>query len=76
AVVDGVRNVRDDGGAGKPVLASVVGGADGSATLGCQGDERIPAHAFPEEIGRILGCIADYRDWRASDPGVFPDFDD
>lgn len=38
--------------------------------------ERIPVFPFPEEIGRVLGKVAEYAEWRASDPGTFPEFED
>jgi len=85
AVADGVRAARDAGGAGKPVYASIVGGDEQRYTLrhagedapeGTKGGLRIPVYPFPEEIGRVAGSAARYAEWRASDPGAFPEFED
>jgi acetyl coenzyme A synthetase (ADP forming)-like protein len=78
AVASAVAAARSSGGVGKPVLASIVGGEEERFVLGAEdeGDERIPVYQFPEEMGRLLGQIADYAEWRRADPGVFPEFDD
>jgi len=75
SVIAGVTAARRAGIAEKPVFVSVVG--DEEETYAIEGEgETLPAYRFPEEIGRVLGKIADYADWRASDPGVFPTYAD
>ncbi len=76
AVAEGVRRARSQGGAGKPVLASIVGGDEEAHLIETGDGERIPIYQFPEEMGRLLGQLVAYRQWRGSDPGAFPDFDD
>ena len=85
AVRDGVEAARgrSDAASRKPVLASIVGSDEEVHVLGPsraadegEGGERIPAYPFPEEMGRVLGKVADYADWRRSDPGLFRDFGD
>ncbi|NIP60388.1 MAG: GNAT family N-acetyltransferase, partial [Gemmatimonadetes bacterium] len=84
AVADGVRAAREAGGAGKPVYASIVGGEEQRYTLRHAVDDapertggalRIPVYPFPEEIGRVAGSAARYAEWRASEPGAFPEFE-
>ncbi|HEX2253745.1 MAG TPA: GNAT family N-acetyltransferase [Thermoanaerobaculia bacterium] len=72
AILDGVTAARGRGGAGKPVIASIVGAEEEIYRLPGR-DETIPAYPFPEEMGRILGKIHDYARWRDSDPGSFPE---
>lgn len=89
--VESARDSAGEAGAGKPVYASVVGGESDLHLLtpepgesggerppeaGEPRAERIPAFPFPEEIGRIAGKIARYAEWRASEPGAFPEFED
>ena len=57
----------------KPVLASIVGDEVITYRLAGPGDETIPVFSFPEEMGRTLGKIARYAEWRRADPGVFPE---
>ncbi|HSR43359.1 MAG TPA: GNAT family N-acetyltransferase, partial [Longimicrobiales bacterium] len=85
AVAAGVRSAREAGEAAKPVYASIVGGeeqryalrhAGDDAREGTEGALRIPVYPFPEEIGRVAGSAARYAEWRASDPGAFPEFED
>jgi acyl-CoA synthetase (NDP forming) len=74
AVGAGVTAARAKGGAGKPVMASMMTGQARSALV--VGTERIPVYAFPEAAARTLGKVARYAAWRAQPPGVIPDFDD
>lgn len=84
AVSEGMVAARGRGAARKPVLASIVGDEDvtyrleGPRLEGAQLEEgseheTIPVFAFPEEMGRTLGKIARYAEWRRADPGVFPE---
>jgi acetate---CoA ligase (ADP-forming) len=72
-VLEAVAAARNQGGAGKPVLASVVGQEEQIYSLGDGSGERIPVYTFPEAIGRVLGQVTGYAEWRAADPGVFPE---
>jgi acetyl coenzyme A synthetase (ADP forming)-like protein len=74
AVAAGVTAARARGGAGKPVMVSMMTGQPRSALE--VGTERIPVYAFPEAAGRTLGKVTGYAAWRAQPPGVIPDFDD
>lgn len=77
AVAAGVDGARTAGsGQGKPVVASIVGDEAITFALHAPGGEKIPVYAFPEAIGRCLGKVTAYAEWRSSDPGVFPEFDD
>jgi acyl-CoA synthetase (NDP forming) len=76
AVLEAVAAGRARGGEGKPVLASIVGGGDVATMVLESNGEKIPVYPFPETIGRVLGRVADYAQWRSSDPGVFPEFSD
>jgi acyl-CoA synthetase (NDP forming) len=77
AVTAAVEAARGRGGEGKPVLASIVGGEEVSTfVLQAEGGERIPVYPFPETMGRLLGRVTDYAEWRATDPGVFPEYPD
>lgn len=76
AVLAGCAAARAAGGAGKPVLASIVGGEEEVHALRGDDGEVVPAWSFPEEVGRVLGKIAEYAEWRREDPGVFPDLRD
>jgi acetate---CoA ligase (ADP-forming) len=76
-VAAGVDSARVAGtGVGKPVVASIVGDEAVNFALHAPGGEKIPLYAFPEAIGRYLGKVTAYAEWRSSDPGVFPEFDD
>lgn len=76
AVCEGVVAARSAGGAEKPVYASIVGDESDIFLLEEEGLERLPVFRFPEEMARVLGKLADYADWRSSDPGTFPEFSD
>jgi len=76
AVVAAVEAARARGAVDKPVLASIVGEQVQTFVLQSRAGERIPVYAFPEELARYLGKVADYSEWRTSDPGVFPEFGD
>ncbi len=77
AVIDATAAARDRGAEQKPVIASIVGEGVETGSASCAGErERIPLLTFPEQAGRILSLLADYAEWRASDPGVFPVFED
>jgi len=76
SVAGAVADARSRGGAGKPVMASIVGGEKERHLLESGDGERIPVYQFPEEMGRLLGQVTGYHEWRRSDPGAFPDFDD
>jgi acyl-CoA synthetase (NDP forming) len=73
AVAAGVdaAGVRD-----KPVLASVVGGDEEVHAIRTPAGGVVPAYQFPEEMGRVLGKMASYAEWRRADPGTFPEFPD
>lgn len=75
AVLDAVEEARANGADGKPVVASVVGGEEEVYALSA-GERSLPAYPFPEEIGRTLGRVIGYREWRDEAPGSFPDFPD
>lgn len=75
AVAAGVSTAGDRG-AAKPILAAIVGEETETYRLTVTDEREIPTYQFPEEIGRILGKMADYADWRRSDPGVFTEFGD
>lgn len=76
AIAQGVVAARQGRGAGKPVLASVVGDEEALLTLQAGDGESLPVYSFPEEAGRVLGKMADYAAWRRADPGLFPEFED
>ncbi|MDA8017377.1 MAG: GNAT family N-acetyltransferase [Thermoanaerobaculia bacterium] len=73
AVSEGMAATRENGAPRKPVLASIVGDEAVTYRLEAPQDEAIPVFAFPEEMGRALGKIARYAEWRRDDPGVFPE---
>jgi acetyl coenzyme A synthetase (ADP forming)-like protein len=74
AIGEAVQSVRDSGCPDKPVLASVVGG-EGDVHAISVGRIEIPVYPFPEMIGKVMGKIASYAEWRAAEPGAFPDFE-
>ncbi|MCA9622864.1 MAG: acetate--CoA ligase family protein, partial [Myxococcales bacterium] len=75
SVVAGVTAAREAGIDDKPVFVSVVG--DEEETYAIRDDhETLPAYRFPEEIGRVLGKMVEYAEWRRADPGVFVTFGD
>lgn len=76
AVAEAVDASRGDGADGKPVLASVVGEDEEIHRLRTPAGEIVPVFPFPEEIGRVLGKVSRYAEWRRADPGVFPDLPD
>lgn len=71
AILDGVSAGRAAGGVEKPVLASLVG-ADREIHHLSRDGEVVPVFQFPEEIGRVLGKVSRYADWRRTGPGLFP----
>lgn len=75
AIGEAVGTVRGSGGPEKPVLASVVGGEFDIHAIAAGGSE-IPVYPFPEMIGKVMGKIASYAEWRTAEPGAFPDFED
>lgn len=75
AISEAVQSVRVSAGAIKPVLASVVGGDRDLHSIAV-GPTLIPVYPFPEMIGKVMGKIASYAEWRAAEPGAFPDFED
>lgn len=76
AIAEGVDASRSNGANRKPVLASVVGEDEEIHRLETPAGEVIPVFQFPEEIGRVVGKVARYADWRRSDPGTFPELPD
>ncbi len=76
SVAAAVEAGRQRGGAGKPVVASIVGEDLATVALGTVSGERVPVFPFPEAVGRLLGQVADYAEWRSTEPGVFPEFGD
>jgi acetyl coenzyme A synthetase (ADP forming)-like protein len=74
-VARGIREGRAAGGAGKPVLACMMGEGGPPAPIAVDG-ERIPAYVFPESAAHALGRAAAYAQWRGKPQGVFLDFDD
>lgn len=73
AVTEGIAAARRRDNRPKPVLASIVGDEAVTYRLEGAGGETIPVFAFPEEMGRTLGKIARYAEWRRADPGVYPE---
>ena len=76
AICDAVASAREEGAGGRPVVASIVGGESDVHGIETEGGETIPAYPFPEVVGRVLGKVAAYAEWRATDPGAFPEFED
>lgn len=78
-ILDAIRAAiiagRAAGGAGKPVLASLMV-AEGSNQPLQVGPETIPAYAFPEAAARVLAKIAEYAEWRAQPLGVVLEYED
>jgi acetyl coenzyme A synthetase (ADP forming)-like protein len=74
AVVE-ARAGKDSPAARKPVLACLMTEKPGRELLSA-GSEKIPAFPYPETPARILGKVAGYAEWRASPPGLVPDFAD
>ncbi len=60
----------------KPVFACVIGGDAETYAIETPRGTVVPAYEFPEEMGRVLGKIAEYAEWRRADPGTFPEFPD
>jgi acetyl coenzyme A synthetase (ADP forming)-like protein len=75
AISAGIMAGRAAGGAGKPVLASLMV-EEGSNQPLRAGPESIPAYAFPEAAARVLGKVAEYADWRAQPSGMLLEYDD
>ncbi len=75
AIQDAVTNARAAGVSDKPILASVMAGTPGRASLKTS-TEVIPTYTFPENAVRALGKIAAYATWRAQPAGLFWGFDD
>jgi len=78
AVLAALAAARQRGARNKPVLSSIFGGASQEVvTLSSPAvAEVVPVYPFPETIGRLLGKLCDYAEWRAADTGVFPEFSD
>jgi acyl-CoA synthetase (NDP forming) len=76
AIAEGVKTARDGGALGKPVLASVVGAARDVHVIPIEEGFAIPVYPFPEVIGKVMGKVAAYADWRAAEPGAFAEFED
>ncbi len=77
AITEGVAAAREKSGVSKPIMASIVGEEDEETyLLPMEGGGSIPVYAFPEEIGQVAGKLADYAEWRDSEPGTFPEFED
>jgi acetyl coenzyme A synthetase (ADP forming)-like protein len=75
AIRAGVTAGRAAGGAGKPVLASLM--VEEGANLPLQvGPERLPTYAFPEAAARVLSKVAAYAGWRAQPAGMLLEYDD
>ena len=75
AIEDAVEHARAAGVGDKPILASVVAGTHGRASLKTS-TERIPTYTFPENAVRALGKVAAYATWRSQPAGLFWGFDD
>ena len=75
AIREGIAVARRAGSSQKPVLACVMADAGRPQPLD-NGDERIPAYAFPENAVRALAKIAAYAEWRSQPPGLLWGFDD
>ncbi|HXG52430.1 MAG TPA: GNAT family N-acetyltransferase [candidate division Zixibacteria bacterium] len=75
AICAGVRESRAGKGAGKTVLACVMGEEIRRRPLSMDG-ERLPNYPFPENAARALGRLAKYSEWRRQPEGVIPDFED
>lgn len=75
AISAGVAAGRAAGGAGKPVLASLMTEEGANQPLRA-GEESIPAYTFPEAAARVLSKVAEYAEWRAQPLGVVLDYDD
>lgn len=71
----GIRDGRAAGGAGKPILACLMGENGMPQPLEVD-QERIPTYLFPESPALVLGKVTDYAVWRATPPGKVLDFDD
>ncbi len=56
-------------GASKPVIAVLLGGADGPVTPG----SRVPAFTFPEQAAAVLGRSYAYARWRRAEADAPPD---
>jgi len=77
AISEGVAAAREATGRSKTVMASIVGEEqEETYLLPTREGPSIPVYAFPEEIGQVAGKLADYAEWRDSDPGIFPEFED
>jgi len=78
AIAEGVLRGRETAGVDKPIYGNITGLDASGATrfAGATAAGPIPIYPFPEVIGRVLGKVADYAEWRRSDPGVFPEFAD
>ena len=61
---------RAAGRTGKPVLATVLGGDDGTVV-----PDGVTVFAFPEAAATALGRVAAYADWRRRPAGVVPALD-
>jgi acyl-CoA synthetase (NDP forming) len=71
----GIREGRATGGAGKPILACLMGENGMPQPLEVD-QERIPTYLFPESPALVLGKVTDYATWRTQPPGSVLDFDD
>ncbi|HAM41357.1 MAG TPA: GNAT family N-acetyltransferase [Candidatus Omnitrophica bacterium] len=71
----GIREGRQGVGAGKPILACLMGD-DGRLERLTVDDERIPTYVFPESPARVLSRVARYAAWRAKPQGMVLEFDD
>lgn len=77
AIAEGTRAAREGGDAGgRPVYASVFGGERDVYGIETPDGGVIPAYPFPEVLGRVVGKAVGYAEWRAADPGAFPEFAD
>lgn len=68
AVASAVREARQEGATGKPVLACIVG-AESDSTGIDTGEETVPVFSFPEQVALTLGAVAGYAAGRQRPPG-------
>ncbi len=74
-IAAGIAEGRKSGGAGKPIVACLMGEQEALPPVAI-GDEVIPVYKFPESAARSLARIAGYAQWRAVPQGAFLDFED
>ncbi|MGD0765106.1 MAG: GNAT family N-acetyltransferase, partial [Dehalococcoidia bacterium] len=71
-VAAAVRDVAAESSSGKPLLACFMSAQGAPPQLRGEGEEIVPAFAFPEATAISLARVCDYAEWRRQPKGTMP----